>query len=561
MSAQQDQSPTRSVFTFKRLRSLASIINLSLVTLIIAVMLLAYTTYSKLNSFEQSLDSMMDKSLPSVIQSGKLYSQMNLLLSVTEQLSMANSEAMRRIASNAIARQIDGLITTVNEKQQTQHISAQITSIQRELDDLNVLVQQKIAINDQIEQLHKRLYHLQRQVASDLSTTAASDANATNWQLLFSRILFMSSELSSIDQLSQIRQRQTELDSLFNALSQRADTLSAPQQQSAQLAIASLAETVLQPKTGLVSQRQRQLKILGRVQGRSNFVRNLIADYARLNEFESHQLNQSVLSRASKTSQLVEQQVQQASILFIIVLLAYIGFAVFIQRVVVNRLKSLKKQIQQRSAGNSHAITVSGNDEIAELAQSFERFASTVELQKNTLEEMSLRDALTGIANRRAFDDYYSQALNIATRQRWSLTALLIDVDYFKQYNDNYGHSQGDECLKQVAKLIKSQLPRKTDILARYGGEEFAVLLPDTGEDGAFTVANNILKAFKQAQIPHDFSGVADHVTVSIGISVGQQQDNRLTLPSIEAADKALYKAKRTGRNRWVNYSPDDDEE
>ena len=83
------------------------------------------------------------------------------------------------------------------------------------------------------------------------------------------------------------------------------------------------------------------------------------------------------------------------------------------------------------------------NCEITELAKSFERFATTIELQKNTLEEMSLRDALTGIANRRAFDDYYSQALNVASRQRWPLSVLLIDVDYFKQYNDNYGHSQG----------------------------------------------------------------------------------------------------------------------
>ncbi len=330
--------------------------------------------------------------------------------------------------------------------------------------------------------------------------------------------------------------------------------------QSAQLAIAALSETVLHPNSGLIALRQLQLKILGRVQGRSNFVRNLIADYARLNEFESHQLNQAVLGQAEKTSRLVEQQVKQASLLFIIVLFAYVGFALFIQRVVVNRLKTLNKQVQQRSTGEGHLITVSGRDEITELAKSFERFATTIELQKNTLEEMSLLDALTGIANRRAFDDYYSQALNVASRQRWPLTVLLIDVDYFKQYNDNYGHSQGDVCLKQVAALIKQQMPRKTDTLARYGGEEFAVLLPDTDLEGATTVTRNILDAFKNAQIPHDFSGVADHVTVSIGISVGQQQDGRITLPSVEAADKALYKAKRTGRNRWVNDADDDEQ-
>ncbi|WP_296052694.1 diguanylate cyclase [uncultured Alteromonas sp.] len=557
MTNEQGQARIKKGFKLTRLYSLSGIINLSLVTLIVAVMVLAYTTYSKLSSFEQSLNSMMDKSLPSVIQSGKLYSQMNLLLSGTEQLSMANSEAMRRIATNTITRQIDGLHKLSQEHEQTYHITSQLSSVERELDELNQLVKQRIAINTRIARLESQLYHLQRQVTEDL-LVGHSAAVSASWQLLFSRIMLLSAELTNLDQLSEIRQRQEALDNRFNSLSALADSLPAEQQQSAQLAIAALSETVLHPETGLIALRQLQLKILGRVQGRSNFVRNLIADYARLNEFESHQLNQAVLTRAANTSKLVEQQVKQASLLFIILLFAYIGFAVFIQRVVVNRLKTLNKQVQRRSTGQSHSITVTGNDEITELAQSFERFASTIELQKNTLEEMSLRDALTDIANRRAFDDYYSQALNVATRQRWPLTVLLIDVDYFKQYNDNYGHSQGDVCLKQVANLIKQQMPRKTDILARYGGEEFAVLLPDTDTQGAVTVAKHILDAFKNAQIPHDFSGVADHVTVSIGISVGQQQDGSLTLPSIEAADKALYRAKRTGRNRWVN---DADEE
>ena len=552
MTSLQKQSGYFKGFKFNRLYSLSGIINLSLVTLIIAVMLLAYTTYSKLSSFEQSLNSMMNKSLPSVILSGKSYSQMNLLLSGTEQLSMANSEAMRRIATNTITRQLEGLQKLSQEHQQTYHISSQLSSVERELDELNELVEQRIAVNNRIERLTAKLYDLQRQINTDLTFSSPTGAS-TAWSLQFSRIMLLSAELTSLDQLSEIRQRQNNLENLFISLSELADTLPADQLQSAQLAIEALSETVLHPNSGLIALRQQQLKILGRVQGRSNFVRNLIADYARLNEFESHQLNQAVLSRAAKTSRLVEHQVKQASVLFIILLFAYIGFAVFIQRVVVNRLKNLNQQVQQRSTGQSHIITVTGNDEITELAKSFERFATTIELQKNTLEEMSLRDALTGIANRRAFDDYYSQALNVASRQRWPLSVLLIDVDYFKQYNDNYGHSQGDICLKQVATLIKQQMPRKTDILARYGGEEFAVLLPDTDEQGAIKVAEHILDTFKTAQLPHDFSGVADHVTVSIGISVGQQQDGTINLPSVEAADRALYKAKRTGRNRWVN--------
>jgi len=267
---------------------------LSLVTLIIAVMILAYTTYSKLSSFEQSLNSMMDKSLPSVIQSGKLYSQMNLLLSGTEQLSMANSEAMRRIATNAITRQLQGLHKLSLENEQTYHITSQLNSVERELDELNALVEQRIAINSRIDRLTAQLFDLQSQINTDLTTSSTTTAS-TSWSLLFSRIMLLSAELTSLDQLSEIRQRQSNLDTLFISLSELADTLPADQQQSAQLAIAALSETVLHPNSGLIALRQLQLKILGRVQGRSNFVRNLIADYARLNEFESHQLNQAVL--------------------------------------------------------------------------------------------------------------------------------------------------------------------------------------------------------------------------------------------------------------------------
>ncbi|GGF68716.1 diguanylate cyclase [Alteromonas lipolytica] len=558
MNSAAEHLTSKKRFFSQQLYSLAGIVNMSLVALIIVVTILAYSTYSKLTAFEKSLDSMMDESLPSVIQSGKLYSQMNLLLSITEQLSMADSEAMRRIATNAIANQLEGLQKTSMAYQHTQYVISQISSVERELSALNRLVQQKIATNTQIEQQHKMLYQLQRQINLDMAAPLNSQVSK-DWLLLFSRMLFMSSELITIDRLSQIRDKQAELNRSFETLSLLSDNLPANQQEAAQLAIAALSDTVLHPGHGLINQRQLQLKIQGRVQGRSNFVRNLIADYARLNEFESHQLNQSVLSRATQTSQEVEQQVRQASFLFVMVLLVYIGFAIFIQRVIVSRLKSLKNQVLQRSTGNANQISISGKDEIAELALSFERFAHTIELQKASLQEMSLRDALTGVANRRAFDDYYKQALNVATRQRWPLSILLIDVDFFKQYNDNYGHSQGDICLKKVANLIKSQLPRKTDVLARYGGEEFAVLLPDTDEQGAITVSNAILMCFKNAQLPHDFSGVADHVTVSVGISVGYIQQDYLALPSIEEADKALYKAKRTGRNRWYKYNAEED--
>lgn len=535
----------------RRLYSLASTINVGLVVLVFALLFLAITTYTKLRTFEQSLQLINEQSLPAVINSGKLYSQMNLLLSVTEQLSMSNSEAMRRIAMKAINLQLSRLDNPTLMVKNDNYMRAQILSIKRELNELNGLVEQKITINRQIATRQSELHDLYNERIKP-QTDASKENTIYHMALLLTQVVVQASEVLTIDTLSLIRQQQGKLSQQILELNVQAEV-------PVEL-LEALSGIILSPDTGLVALRQSQLKTLGRVQGRSNFVRNLIADYARLNEFESHQLNEAVIAKTRQTSEMLNKQVRQAIVIFALVLLVYAGFAIFIHHKVVRRLNILRAQVLQRSEGVSKSIELSGKDEISELAQSFEQFANTIERQKVTLEEMSLKDSLTGISNRRAFDEHYVQALHVASRQRWPLAVMLLDVDYFKQYNDNYGHSQGDTCLKQVADLIKMQLPRKTDLLARYGGEEFAVLLPNTHEEGAITVADHILNAFKEAQITHDYSGAGDHVTISIGISVSRDVDNTNVLPTVEEADKALYLAKRRGRNQWINYRTADEE-
>lgn len=540
----------------KHLYSLTSIINFGLVTLIVAILILAITTYSKLKSFEDSLTLMTSESLPTVVHSGELYSQMSLLMSVTERLSSANSDAMRRIAYDAINQQLVSLDDVAMDQTDNAYMMAQLQSIRRELADLNSLVEQKLTINVLLTSQQEKLYTLHSNVTETTSASVASLANQP-WYLAVANIVARSSEVLTTDQLSLIRQQQRYLTTLLDELDSLSKAQSASKIDSATAISAQIRRIILDDTAGLIALRQSQLKIVGRVRGRGNFVRNLISDYARLNEFESHQLNESVLATAYSTSRLVSQQVKHISLIFVFVFLAYVCFVLFIHHAVVRRLKTLRTQVQQRAAGNSKEIALGGKDEIAELASSFEKFAATIEHQKASLEELSLRDALTGIANRRALDERYLQEIHVASRQRWPLTVMLLDVDFFKQYNDNYGHSQGDECLKQVAELLKSQLPRKTDFLARYGGEEFAILLPNTSDTGAIRVAEGILQAFKDAQIPHDFSGVADHITISIGISVSQDVLGEHSIPSFEEADKSLYLAKRQGRNKWIMFDAD----
>ncbi|MDH3391347.1 MAG: diguanylate cyclase [Desulfobulbaceae bacterium] len=167
-----------------------------------------------------------------------------------------------------------------------------------------------------------------------------------------------------------------------------------------------------------------------------------------------------------------------------------------------------------------------------------------------TLQKISSLDGLTGIANRRSFDETLNKEWNRAMRSEKSIGLLMLDIDFFKLYNDHYGHQGGDDCLKKIAKGLDSTLHRESDFLARYGGEEFSAILPDTDLNGAFKVAEQMRLAIKDLRIEHAKSKVSDIVSVSIGVSAIiplQGTDPKIL---IRAADQALYKAKEDGRDR-----------
>jgi diguanylate cyclase (GGDEF)-like protein len=127
---------------------------------------------------------------------------------------------------------------------------------------------------------------------------------------------------------------------------------------------------------------------------------------------------------------------------------------------------------------------------------------------------------------------------------------MLADIDYFKPYNDNYGHSQGDRCLQQVAMALASVPQRSVDLMARYGGEEFSAVLPHTDYAAASQIGNRLLETISALNIPHAHSNVASHITLSVGVAAGIPTPHSTPLTLLEAADKFLYEAKRTGRNK-----------
>lgn len=165
------------------------------------------------------------------------------------------------------------------------------------------------------------------------------------------------------------------------------------------------------------------------------------------------------------------------------------------------------------------------------------------------LEELVTRDGLTGMANRRTFDQTIHTEWRRAIREARTLSLLMIDVDHFKHYNDTYGHQQGDECLKLVAHTMAAEIQRASDLVARYGGEEFAVILPGISIHGAAVVAERIRAAIEKLQLPHAGTR-ARHVTASIGAATALATLISTPADLISIADAALYRAKKAGRNR-----------
>lgn len=168
------------------------------------------------------------------------------------------------------------------------------------------------------------------------------------------------------------------------------------------------------------------------------------------------------------------------------------------------------------------------------------------------LTDLATLDGLTAIPNRRSFDSALAEEWARLQRAARPLSLLMADVDFFKQYNDHYGHLAGDECLKQVARILSDGIARPGDQAARFGGEEFVLLLPETAEKGASEVAERIRLAVIAAAIPHAESAVAPHVTISIGVATEVPRAGRDACELVRAADDGLYRAKEQGRNRSV---------
>ncbi|MDU4962337.1 MAG: diguanylate cyclase [Sporomusaceae bacterium] len=222
----------------------------------------------------------------------------------------------------------------------------------------------------------------------------------------------------------------------------------------------------------------------------------------------------------------------------------------------------LRKPVDERELGSRLAVgsrilryqhtLVQRNAELQNAKQMLEIMMGDLRAANAKLRMLSLSDGLTGLANRRSLEEFLDKEWRFSLRENLPLTLLMLDVDWFKLYNDTYGHQAGDICLQRLASVLTKAVERSGDLAARYGGEEFIVVLRKTDQQGGQTLAEQIRRAIESLCIEHAASNTAPFVTISLGIATLIPRPGKTYRQLIDAADRALYQAKENGRNCWA---------
>ncbi|WP_052063609.1 GGDEF domain-containing protein [Nitrincola sp. A-D6] len=527
--------------------SIATRLTAALLSFLLLFLLMAGIAYYRSATFENVLTGIVSTSLPEIRQAAMLAAQVKELPYLTEQLTRAESQAMRRLAYRDIEQKSRDIQQLLSE-QQSHQLALKFDAIQRELRYLNELIEQHLYYQQAISHLLQEIYRFYDQVA-----VVARDSQALpQWALNFSGIIVRVGQVQSVDRLNELRQL-TEL--IRNDLSKQQallNTLDASLRTNAMTLQDSLSLLLLD-ETGLIKLRSEQLRIDGRVTGRTRFIRSMVQDFGFEAEHITLKKQSQLIQEVGDMSEKLNRQTYWIGVLSLLALgfLVVIIWCIKIQ--VINRLQRLKTMVMTKVDDSSpEQIYIGGRDEITELAKAFNFYALQANEQSNRVEALSRTDGLTGISNRRGFDHQLERLVSLCRERKLPLCVLMIDVDFFKNYNDLYGHQAGDECLRQVAELLRRVVSRSQDFVARYGGEEFVCILPETDITAARILASELLSAMSALKIEHKGSSVADHLTLSIGITGCDGENMPAADILIGLADAALYEAKAKGRNSMV---------
>lgn len=531
----------------KRYYSSARLLFASLTLILLLFVLLSLLFYHRLQLAQQIVGHVAEQAVPAVLEASQVHDNVKELHLQSELLRHAVSQAARARASQQIS-QIIVKISSLDHQQYVQHQYQQqrLQLIADEAQSLDQLIAERLVLQQLSRQWLNKLSQLQQQ-SQQLATSSASHP----WLLHYSGLLRESTALYSIDRLYNLRQSRTELDVLLLADKVLLSKLSASERPAA-TALAEQLNNALLSEQGIFALREAVLSNIAKATGKANFLRSLVTDYASETELNAYQSAASLMQLSQQSSDALARQNQLSVGIALAAILLLLAIMFHTQQRVIKRLKLLNQKVLAGSGFKSDDRLYSSNDEIADIARSFDQYSNTVAAQQTALERQSLTDGLTGIANRRHFDSQLHSAVAMAKRMQQPLAVILLDVDHFKAYNDSYGHLAGDDTLKAIANTLESTLQRKIDLVARYGGEEFACILPNTGSVQAMAMAEQLRLDVMALTLPHQASQTTSVVTISLGIAclqVGQDISDKMLL---NLADKALYQAKNQGRNCCV---------
>jgi diguanylate cyclase (GGDEF)-like protein len=527
--------------------SLVKVFSAGLAGILFIFILLSYFTFTRLLSFESTLTNVSDKSLPDLILINHLYSQASTLLESTAVLSKSSSNASRRLAEKQLQINLVNIRKAAKATFENEFLDTQLNTITIELSEFFTLIENRLQTLNKIDSLTAELHKLNTQAINN------EKYSSSPWQLGFSQATVNVNKALNEKKLQPVRFLFSQLNTQLNNL----DIIAGKENNTAEKReLTNQFKLLLNNDYGMEALKIKSLRLEGRAIGRENFVHNLIEDYVAQLGFITNETEQNITKQVATSVIEMKKQTQLIRLILIGGVIFLVLIVVLFQQRVLKRLSIFNQIVRNKTQGFEYQTSLVGNDEITDLVEAFKEFTQTIELQKQKLEQLSMSDGLTGIANRRAFDIRLKHDMELSVRQKSSVSLLLMDIDCFKLYNDNYGHLRGDQCLKDVSKIICDSLHRDSDFVARYGGEEFACVLPNTDSNGAQEIATHIIEQMKLKAIRHKYSNVADYVTISIGIATSPLQDSSLIPETIiSRADTALYHAKNTGKNSYSLYS------
>ena len=496
----------------------------------------------RLHDVRQLLGDVTTNSVPALSQAAVITRDVQQLVSLTARLTSVENQSARRI----IKTQLDEVLArleapALQQDHSDKYFSTQLNVLAQEIEELNTLVRQQIEVEKEVKVEREALFDYLNQVFEGRDERYIELESS---QVLVSLIL----KIAQINQQFQLHELRLLEGKIAHQLEQL--RVSADKGQYSDELVVTLEKAIL-GEWGMVDKQANVMRIRGRSRGRGSFVEHLAEEVASSIELQASAVTKNTAQSTLSASKRVTDQITLSLGLSTLVMLICCAIIFYIYKRIILRLIALTNMVEHAS---DEVAEFEGNDEISRLAKSFALYFNRVKTQETELIRLSLSDALTNIANRRAFELEIEKSMAMAKRHQWPLTIMLIDVDFFKAYNDHYGHTQGDLCLKAVASCLNDTITRNTDFCARFGGEEFVAILPNTDEKGAQVKAQAVREAVEHLQIKHEKSVVASHVTVSLGVATFYSNvDNDLDEKAIiDVADKVLYNAKISGRNRCV---------